>query len=204
MKTQVKRVGWGVWGLLSIVLVGVTLWSGIDFWRTGFNWTNGRSMIQGIIYTIYCAPIGAIGTWILLSQVRVITVASNKRLSLRGLVRGVQIGVVIVAVVATGLCVPYYTIPTQIGHEAKHQFGMVFGSDWEARLTRPSQGPWLRAPFSASVQAFGLPYTPEDLTFTSNIEFYHNGVDSFKCDIYSPNRPGPFPVLIYIHGGKIS
>ncbi len=38
-------------------------------------------------------------------------------------------------------------------------------------------------------------------TTVTDVEYYNNGVDSFKVDVDLPQGDGPFPVLIVIHGG---
>ena len=181
--------------LIWLSLIGVALWPISGLYGPQADWWGGDAAVRATKYAGWGAVAGMIG---MVVQLRVLQ--KRGKISAKA-TRRTQIGVILVAGLLTGLCVPYFAIPAQVGLNAQAEFAATWGTDWETRIQVPASGPWLSTPYSLIGLCTPLPYSTSTFTVTPDIEFLNNGVDSFKCDAFIPQGAGPFPVIIDIHGG---
>ena len=192
MNDVVKKFVKAFFGLFGILLIYATLWSIAGLYGDRLDWWGGSAQVRDIPKTIFGAPIGVL---LLIGLIRKSPEPATKKKK-TAVVLLLTLGIVLPA-----LCLPYFTIPLQVGDDLPREFAEAWGSDWESRVAAPSNGPWLDSPYSPLFHYGDLPYEPVDIITTLNIEFMKIGDDSFKCDIYQPKGDGPFPVIINIHGG---
>jgi acetyl esterase/lipase len=181
--------------LIWIGLFGVTFWPINGLYGSEADWWSGNSADHATMYAGWGALVGMIGIIIHFS-----ILYRRKLISLK-VKRSIKIGSIIIAIILTGLCLPYFIIPIQVSTNAQTAFTNVWGPNWESRITVPSTGPWLNTPYSLIVQYSSLPYSSDMFTKTENITFLQQGNDTFMCDAFIPTGTGPFPVIIDIHGG---
>ena len=181
--------------LIWIGLIGITIWPITGLYGSSPVWWSGNSAVDATKYAGWGAAVGMIG---MIIQIAILQHRSkiSKKWSF-----GILSVTVISSIILTGLCLPYFIIPAQIGTNAETAFVNTWGANWTSLITPPSQGPWLTTPYSLIQTYSALPYSTSAFSETQNIVYYNNSMDSFKCDAYIPNGPGPFPILIEIHGG---
>ncbi len=181
--------------LIWIGLIGAVLWPLTSLYEPLAAWWGGNSGIRATEWVVWGPLLGVVG---MIVHVRVLS--GRKRISLR-LGRRALMGAALVAGTLTAFCLPYFVIPHQVGVAARSEFAATWGADWESRIQVPAQGPWLATSYCLFAQYGNLPYTDDMFTTETNVEFYNNGVDSFKVDVHLPHGLGPYPALIDIHGG---
>ncbi len=181
--------------LIWVGLIGVTLWPLSALYGTRIDWWGGNSAMDATKYVVWGPLAGMLGLGVHLHLLQ-----KRRKTPIR-LKRRILIGAGLIAGVLTGLCLPYFIIPDQVGIAARAEFAATWGADWESRIQQPARGPWMATPYSLFAQYGDLPYTEDMFTIESNITFYDNGVDAFKTDVHVPQGDGPFPVMIVIHGG---
>src|SRR5271157_127008 len=181
--------------MLYIALFGVTVWPITGLYGSSPDWWGGNSAIHATKYAGFAAVAGAVALAIHLEILR------RRRKISRKSTRLVQVVGLCCAVALSSACLPYFIIPAQVGSAARAEFAKTWGVDWESRVHRPAQGPWMDSPYFLFQQYYSLPYSQDAFTFHQDIEFLHLGNDSFKCDVFLPAGTGPNPVMIFIHGG---
>jgi acetyl esterase/lipase len=182
--------------LFGIALFYATIWSLIELYGDRLDWWGGNAEIQSTPYTIFGAPLG---TFLMVTIIYKSTKSIPKvKLKFRNGLVGLLL---ICGIVLPILCLPYFTIPQQVGDELPQEFADAWGTDWESKIKPLPNGPWLEDPYSVFLHYGELPYDASNIKTTLDIEFLSIGNDSFKCDIYQPAGKGPFPVIINIHGG---
>lgn len=181
--------------LIWVGLIGITLWPLNALYGSAVWWSESISTFS-TEFAVWGPLAGMIG---MVLHVR--KLLKREKLSLL-LSHRILISSALIAGTLTSLCLPFFVIPQKIGLDAPNTFATAWGADWESRIKAPAQGPWLTVPYSLIVQYGSLPYTSSMFTFESDIEFWNNGVDSFKFDVHLPQLGnGPFPIIIDIHGG---
>lgn len=180
--------------LVWLALIGVTFWPISDLY-TESNWWQGGGGLGNAHYSSFGSILAVLGL-----SIHMIILRKQEKISPK-VAKGMIIGASIIALVLTGLMLPFFLTPITTANKAKAEFARTYGVSWESHIQSPTSGPWLDQPVSF-FQSFGnLPYEESSYTLTRDVEYLKIGNDSFKCDIYLPNRNGPFPVMIEIHGG---
>ncbi len=186
-----KQVFLVILAILFVALVGFTVWPITGLYGPRLDWWGGNSAIRMTSIGVFCAPAGSIG----------LVVVTRFLFKKKAVVRGVQVGAIAAGIILTGMCLPYFVIPMQVGQNASQEFGATWGSDWESRVHAPSGGPWLASPYSLGIYYTGLPIDESAFTASLDVPFMTVGSDTFKFDVFRPVGEGPFPVIICIHGG---
>ena len=181
--------------VLYIALVGVNIWPIIGLYWTRPDWWGGNTSIKATEYAAGGALVGMVAMSIHLDILRKKMKITHRTTRICQCV-GICGGIVLLSA-----CLPYFIIPAQVGENARAEFARTWSVDWETRVHRPANGPWLDSPYSFVQEYLPLSYSKDAFTFQQNIEFFNNGNDSFKCDAWIPVVPGPNPVQIFIHGG---
>jgi acetyl esterase/lipase len=164
------------------------------------SWWSGNEGIRDTKYTIWGPLVGTCGFlihfWILRKKEKIVLNPQQLKILLRA-----QWGMITASLILIGMLLPFFVLPAQTSVNAQNEFTKTWGVNWESKISTPSHGPWLKTPFSVSLQYGQLPYSKNDFTFTQNITFLTNANDSFLCDAWIPKGDGPFPMLLEIHGG---
>jgi acetyl esterase/lipase len=177
--------------ILSLAAIGFTIWPITGLYGSRLDWWGGNSAIQATSIAVFCAPAGTIG----------LVVTVHFLFKKQVVVRAIQMGAIAAGIILTGLCLPYFLIPIQVGQKASQEFGITWGNDWQNRVRAPTSGPWLASPYSIGIYYTGLSIDKSTFKKSLDVPFMTIGSDTFKFDVFQPIGEGPFPVVICIHGG---
>ena len=177
--------------IFFIGCIGFTVWPLTGLYGSRPDWWGGNSAIRATSYAVFGAPAGSIG----------LMVVAHFLFKKKAVARGLQVGALAAGIVLTGMCLPYFLVPWQVGQAASREFAAARGNDWESRVHAPSDGPWLSSPYSIGIYYTGLPIDDSSFTKVLDVPFLVIGNDTFKFDAYVPVGTGPFPAIIFIHGG---
>ncbi|NMC08647.1 MAG: alpha/beta hydrolase [Candidatus Lokiarchaeota archaeon] len=177
--------------VLFIACIGFMAWPLTGLYGSRLDWWGGNSAIRATSYAVFMTPAGAIGA----------VVVAHFLFTRKGVVRGFQIAAVAAGAVLTSACLPYFAIPVQVGQAARQEFSTSWGTGWENLVRAPAGSPWLADPYNLGIYYTGLPINKDGFTKIVDVPFLTVDNDTFKFDAYVPAGTGPFPAIIFIHGG---